>query len=268
MGKLEQAGMAAVLSYLLCLFPVYAAEPFKDFTFRMVKPPKPGETRRINIQVSEPELPTEVIPVSLTSAVANDRQDWFWEAISPSLDAAAPGRFQTAALKIAASPEAARITTPRVQALQSVAEDFGREILLATIGKKISPALILAMIGTESSGKTDAQSPAGAMGLMQLMPDTAIRFGVTDATDPAQNIRGGVAYLEWLLDKFNGDPILALAAYNAGENAVLKNGGVPAFSETRTYVPKVVAAFQVARALCLTPPELYSDGCVFQLKGQ
>ncbi len=140
--------------------------------------------------------------------------------------------------------------------------------MLATLGKKISPALVLAMITTESGGRQDAESGAGASGLMQLMPATAARFSVTDIKDPAQNIKGGVAYLEWLLEKFDGDPILALAAYNAGENAVIKNGGVPEYAETRAYVPKVVAAFQVARALCKTPPELYSDGCVFDVKEQ
>jgi len=122
------------------------------------------------------------------------------------------------------------------------------------------------MITTESDGRKDVESHAGATGLMQLMPATAARFSVTDPKDPAQNIKGGVAYLEWLLEKFDGDPILALAAYNAGENTVIKNGGVPDYAETRAYVPKVIAAFQVAKALCKTPPELYSDGCVFAVK--
>jgi len=88
---------------------------------------------------------------------------------------------------------------------------------------------------------------------------------VTDSMDPAQNIKGGVAYLDWLLKEFNGDPMLALAGYNAGENAVKKHGGVPPYSETRDYVPKVLAAYAVARALCKTPPMLISDGCVFNL---
>jgi soluble lytic murein transglycosylase-like protein len=76
-----------------------------------------------------------------------------------------------------------------------------------------------------------------------------------------------VAYLDWLLGRFGGDPILAIAAYNAGEGAVDDNGGVPPYRETRAYVPKVLAAFAVARGLCLTPPELVSDGCVFAVNG-
>jgi soluble lytic murein transglycosylase-like protein len=98
---------------------------------------------------------------------------------------------------------------------------------------------------------------------MQLMPATAARFGVEDRLHPAESIKGGVAYLDWLLARFGGDPILALAAYNAGEGAVEDNGGVPPYAETRAYVPKVLAAWTVARGLCVTPPELASDGCVF-----
>jgi soluble lytic murein transglycosylase-like protein len=82
---------------------------------------------------------------------------------------------------------------------------------------------------------------------------------------PSESIRGGVAYLDWLLARFGGDPILALAAYNAGEGAIDSNGGVPPYAETRAYVPKVLAAWTVARGLCQTPPELASDGCVFTI---
>jgi soluble lytic murein transglycosylase-like protein len=125
----------------------------------------------------------------------------------------------------------------------------------------------LALISVESGGRTVAESNKGAQGLMQLIPDTAARFGVTDSTDPVQNIKGGVAYLVWLMNEFKGDPILALAGYNAGENAVKKHGGVPPYAETRNYVPKVLAAWTVAKGMCMSPPELVSDGCVFRTKG-
>ncbi|MCB2111814.1 MAG: lytic transglycosylase domain-containing protein, partial [Rhodobacteraceae bacterium] len=166
---------------------------------------------------------------------------------------------------LAHSPDDVARRVPRLDQLRTIALEHGTEILLSTIGHKVSPALVLAMIGAESGGRATVVSGAGAQGLMQLMPATASRFGVEDPLDPAQNLRGGVAYLDWLIAHFDGDPILALAAYNAGENAVAEAGGVPAWPETRAYVPKVVAAFQVARALCMTPPELYSDGCVFAL---
>jgi soluble lytic murein transglycosylase-like protein len=81
--------------------------------------------------------------------------------------------------------------------------------------------------------------------------------------DPKANIKGGVTYLDWLLKEFNRDPVLALAGYNAGEGAVREHQGVPPYGETRAYVPKVLAAWNTARGLCITPPQLISDGCVF-----
>ena len=152
---------------------------------------------------------------------------------------------------------------PSVQALQDIAQRHGPSILRATIGTRVSPALALAVISVESAGREGARSHAGAQGLMQLIPATAERFGVTDAYDPAQNIQGGVAYLDWLLGEFDGDVVLALAGYNAGEGAVRRNNGVPPFAETRDYVPKVLAAWTVARGLCATVPDLPTDGCVF-----
>jgi soluble lytic murein transglycosylase-like protein len=131
----------------------------------------------------------------------------------------------------------------------------------------VSPALVLAVIGIESGGRVDAVSTAGAIGLMQLIPATADRFGVVDSANPVDNIKGGVAYLDWLMKEFDRDPLMVLAAYNAGENAVKSNGGVPPYAETRAYVPKVLAAWAVARGLCVTPPELVTDGCVFAVKG-
>ena len=124
-------------------------------------------------------------------------------------------------------------------------------------------ALVLALISVESGGRVTAVSNKGATGLMQLIPATAERFGITDARDPAQNIRAGVAYLDWLMEEFGNDPVLALAGYNAGEGAVRRHEGVPPFNETRAYVPRVLAAWNVARMMCSTPPELPGDGCVF-----
>ena len=141
----------------------------------------------------------------------------------------------------------------------------GADIMRMTVGTKVSPALALSVIAVESAGRTDAVSSAGAQGLMQLMPATAARFGVTDRRIPTENIRGGIAYLDWLMGHFDRDPILVLAGYNAGEGSVRDNAGVPPYAETRAYVPKVLAAWTVARGLCLTPPVLVSDGCVFSV---
>ena len=150
-----------------------------------------------------------------------------------------------------------------MQTLRDIAAKRAIPILTSTVGTQVSPALVLAVIAVESAGRADAVSSAGAQGLMQLMPATAREFGVTDSLVPEQNIAGGVRYLDWLMKEFNADPILVLAGYNAGPGNVREHSGVPPFAETRDYVPKVLAAFQVAKALCQTPPELISDGCVF-----
>jgi len=110
---------------------------------------------------------------------------------------------------------------------------------------KVDPALVLAVIHAESFYDKNAVSRAGAVGLMQLMPKTAERFGVSNRNDALQNIRGGVLYLRHLLKLFDYDIRLVLAAYNAGESAVAKYGNqIPPYPETQQYVKKVVTYYQ------------------------
>jgi len=112
----------------------------------------------------------------------------------------------------------------------------------------VDPVLIYAMMHQESSFKTRAISPKGARGLMQLMPATAARYGVTNIFDPRQNIEGGARYLRFLLDLFEGDVKLALAGYNAGEGAVLKYGyEIPPYSETQEYVRRISRRYALMR---------------------
>lgn len=190
--------------------------------------------------------------------------DWFWNAV-PTARANRADRFVLAMATLSKGPAGATVRAPRLQQMQDIASRYGKHILAATIDTNVSPALVLAVIGVESAGRVDAVSTAGATGLMQLIPATASRFGVSDSTDAAQNIKGGVAYLDWLLREFDRDPLMVLAAYNAGEGAVKANDGIPPYAETRDYVPKVLAAWQVAQGLCLSPPELVTDPCVFKV---
>lgn len=108
----------------------------------------------------------------------------------------------------------------------------------------VDPRLALAIVRAESNFDPNARSPRNALGLMQLIPDTAARFGVHDALDPEQNIRGGLAYLNWLLKRFEGDVLLTAAAYNAGEGAVERHGGVPPYGETQEYVRRILAFYR------------------------
>lgn len=118
-------------------------------------------------------------------------------------------------------------------------EAYQAEIAAASRQYGVEEAIVRAIIHAESSFNPMALSHAGAQGLMQLMPPTARRFGVSDSYDPSQNIRGGVQYLAWLLRRFNGNLTLAAAGYNAGEGAVDRHGGVPPYRETQRYVERV-----------------------------
>lgn len=263
----------SLFALLICVnAPVFAGSHKPafggDFTFRKIKPPNSGGGKRITVQIKPGDQPKVVAkaPEAVEKAGPTDL-DWFWDTISPAMGTPVPGRFTDAVEHIAQAPSGKGVPEPRLDTLQKIALAYGTDILIQTLDKKVSPALVLALISVESGGRVAVESNKGAQGLMQLIPDTAARFGVTDSTDPVQNIKGGVAYLDWLLKEFNGDPILALAGYNAGEGAVRSHNGVPPYAETRAYVPKVLAAWRVARSICLTPPLLVSDGCVFRTKG-
>jgi soluble lytic murein transglycosylase-like protein len=116
---------------------------------------------------------------------------------------------------------------------------FASEIHTAAVQYGVEEAIVRAVIHAESAFHANVRSNKGAQGLMQLIPATAARFGVADPYDPAQNISGGVQYLAWLMKRYGSNLSLVAAAYNAGEGAVDRNGGIPPYAETRRYVDRV-----------------------------
>lgn len=127
----------------------------------------------------------------------------------------------------------------KVASLRLDTRSYRREIEAASGRYGVDRALVRAVIHAESAFRPNVISHAGAQGLMQLMPATAERFAVDDPFDARQNIRGGVRYLAWLLKRFNGNQVLALAGYNAGEASVVQYKGVPPYAETQSYVTLV-----------------------------
>jgi hypothetical protein len=135
--------------------------------------------------------------------------------------------------------------------------DCELDMIIYRAGKRqgVDPRFIHAVIKQESRYDAEAISPAGAKGLMQLMPATAKRFKCDDLEDKACNVEAGTKYLKWLLKRFNGDVSLALAGYNAGEGSVDKYEGIPPYAETQNYVKKIVANYGKTYHPVLSPEE-------------
>lgn len=154
-----------------------------------------------------------------------------------------------------------------VQPLVADTDILSREIplplksLVDTIATNhgVDPALVRAVMKTESNFNRWAVSPKGALGLMQLIPATGRRYGVRDFFDPEQNVDGGVRYLKFLLEKFNGNIDLSLAAYNAGENLVERLGRIPAIPETTNYVRRIRALYDRSAAANVLNTSLVAD---------
>ncbi len=162
---------------------------------------------------------------------------------------------------------AANVVTPKVVAPVQVANapesteekpapapagEIAKAVEQIAAVNSLRPELIHSVIKVESNYNPNAVSPKGAQGLMQLIPATARRFGVSNAFNPIENIEGGARYLKYLLDLYNNDYALALAAYNAGEGAVAKYGTVPPYKETRDYLQLVAGELQ--KSMKATPP--------------
>lgn len=151
-------------------------------------------------------------------------------------------RLSAPAVAVASPPP------PGPEAWSSLAGPYAEMIRRAAQRHGLDPILLAAVADIESGFDPRAVSHKGAAGLLQLMPETARRFGVTDSFDPGQNVEGGARYLRWLLTRFSGDEQLALAGYNAGEGAVDRYQGIPPFPETERYVVQVLGRVETLRA--------------------
>lgn len=167
---------------------------------------------------------------------------------STSTAASDGARFSRELSRASATPSRPAATAAAGGLGPDVPADLAPLITRAATENGLDPALVSAVVRAESGYRVDAGSPAGARGLMQLMPSTAASLGVTDILDPAQNLRAGARYLRQQLDRF-GDTRLALAAYNAGPGAVSRHGGVPPYEETRTYIDRVMDHYDAARGV-------------------
>ncbi len=160
---------------------------------------------------------------------------------------AAPARPASVGASNLAAPRAGDVRAGKVPSAE-----LNRIVAAAAARAAISPQLIHAVIDAESRYQPAAVSPRGAIGLMQLLPSTARRFGAEDPFDPGQNVAAGAAYLKWLMAFFDDDLELVLAGYNAGEQAVLRAGRkVPPYVETRAYVKKVLTTLRRAEPVTL-----------------
>ncbi|MEP2428655.1 MAG: transglycosylase SLT domain-containing protein, partial [Tateyamaria sp.] len=167
------AGVACLAASVAAQTP----QPFPQFEAKRIGVPKTGD-KRIHVQIDPkaqqaalaPPDPQPAAPDVAVSGPPVGQYGWFWDKVSPSIFDVQPGRLQVAMDVIAGSGQ---IAAPRLQHLQGIAQANGVDILRSTVGTRVSPALVLAVISVESAGKTDAVSGAGAQGLMQLMPDTA-----------------------------------------------------------------------------------------------
>jgi soluble lytic murein transglycosylase-like protein len=180
-----------------------------------------------------------------------EAQIYSWRDGSGTLVLSTTPQDPSAQVYVVRNSSGVRATRAAVNPRSEAYEDL---ILRHAAEHDVSADLVRAVIQVESGFNPRARSVKGAMGLMQLMPATARELGVTDAYDPAQNIRGGVAYLKQLLTQFDSNVELALAAYNAGPGAVNRYGSVPPYRETRSYVIKVKDKAGKSSA---RPPRLY-----------
>lgn len=249
--------ISLILCFALALPPLPAVAGDMQVATNVLAPPKGRLVARKRLV--DPSLPMPAARDGRRSG--GEAFTWFWTEVSALRADARAGRWSDVLAIVENARAKGRVIYGSRTAAQHILASYGPHLQREAARHNVSLPLLVAVIAVESGGNPQAQSPKGAGGLMQLMPATAARFGVADAYAPAQNIRGGARYLDWLLSTFRDDAVLALAGYNAGEGAVDQHAGVPPYGETRDYVAKVAGAWAAARTLCATPPRSARDVC-------
>jgi soluble lytic murein transglycosylase-like protein len=167
-----------------------------------------------------------------------------------------PQKLQRYPSSLVDNPQAMAI--PLESSPFSASTPFEKRVIAVATREGLDPALVFAVVEVESRQTPDAVSPKGAVGLMQLLPETAAEIGYPDAADPASNLEAGCKYLAALLDSFGGDVDLALAAYNAGPGAVRRWGTVPPYRETKTFIARVAKEYERLTGLDLAGSTRFS----------
>lgn len=201
-----------------------------------------SEQRALQLQNYTNNVNNKIMPTALPSQLSTTTVQPFQEV----LQSTAQSQFGTLLIN-PATETTVQAQISQQPELRGYAQASKPQLLsmISQISKKhgVDEKLVKALVQQESGFNPKAKSHCGAMGLMQLMPSTAKTLGVTDAYNPVQNVDGGVRHLKWLLSKYNGNVVLALAAYNAGSGAVDKYQDVPPYAETQNYVKKILANY-------------------------
>lgn len=207
-----------------------------------------GSAERIDATANLPQISAQLVPqLAPGNLVYWSKQERRWKQV-PRISNAIMRRALSAATEIRAAQPARRSARAERVSNQPLAASISGSRLDAAIDEaaarhQVDPDLVRALIQVESNFNPKARSPKGAMGLMQLMPATARSLNVRNAFDARQNLDGGVKHLAGLLQDFNGDVSLSLAAYNAGAGAVQRHNGIPPYAETQNYVRKITALY-------------------------
>ena len=255
MGALRKLAIAGLVLLLAGTIDAgnrsVVAQSFEVAAAKHLAPPKGRVNKRLMLPSITPRR----------SVYGRQAFKWFWGEVSTSRTAASAARWARVLQVIETGRASGKAVFGSRATAHRIMTQYREFLEREATRRNVSIPLLVAVIAVESNGNQTAKSPKGAGGLMQLMPQTAKRFGVSDRYTPSQNIRGGAHYLDWLLRRYNDDAVLALAGYNAGEGAVDKHNGVPPYAETRDYVAKVAGAYAAARTLCATPPRSPRGPC-------